>query len=393
MRLKKLNLRIILRLINFLFYFFVISFLFLGNEIEFNIYNNASISPEFIISLILQLFLIILFIKKNKNFINSYHLLFFTFSLLFFIIFTKDFILFGFRSLYGINFIILLLSIFIFLKFINIENYIFINYLFFIFIIYLTFKFIFNPQIIEDYDYLDTSEGRVYRLKFFGFESNTIAIILNCIIIYLLYLNVIYFKNKNILKLIITNILIIFMLYFLFSTFSRASYLSLFFCIFYLIGFRNSIMIIAPLFFYIIYYLIKNNFINEFVIDRILEITTFNNPRIEMWLDGINYFKNGSVINYFFGIGFNKFALDNTILNIFLSTGIFGTLLFSIFFYNLYKFLTYKNKNKFINAIFINILFTSFFIDYFAQRKIIYIAFLIIVLILKRKNKIEYSNI
>jgi hypothetical protein len=362
----------------FFFYSFILSIFFVSNNYEISIFGRFNFNIE----LFLHLFLILLifydcFNKKIQKIYFSNVTIYFLIITCFILLFTFFDLIFNYNlnALYELNFLILLSTPFIFNYFINIKN-IRVSKILYILIIYLLLKSYLNPDVVEDWDYLDTSDGRVFRTRIFGYESSTIAVILASIFFYL------FFKIKKHINInyIINIILLLLSLIVLAKTLSRASYFALFFGI--LFYFRRNIKVLMIILISISIILIfYYNSLNTIYFDRLFSlVNAFDNPRLTMWNDAYKVFTNGNFVNILFGYGFFRFTIDNTLLNIFFSRGVIGTIIYIYYFNFIYKYInkiSMQNRDL-IKIIFIIIFITSLFMDFFAQRKIFYILFLIL---------------
>ena len=362
----------------FFFYSFILSIFFVSNNYEISIFGRFNFNIE----LFLHLFLILVifydcFNKKIQKIYFSNLSIYFLIITCFILLFTFFDLIFNnnLNALYELNFLILLSTPFIFNYFINIKN-IGISKILYILIIYLLLKSYLNPDVVEDWDYLDTIDGRVFRTRIFGYESSTIAVILASIFFYLIFK---IKKHINIYYLINITLLLLSLIV-LAKTLSRASYFALILGI--LFYFRRNIKILTIIFITITFVLIFYfNSLNTIYFERLFSLVyAFDNPRLIMWNDAYKVFSNGNFINLLFGYGFFRFPIDNTLLNIFFSRGVIGTIIYIYYFNFIYKYInkiSMQNRDL-IKIIFIIIFITSLFMDFFAQRKIFYILFLIL---------------
>lgn len=359
---------------------------FISSDTEIPLFENSGISIE-IILLAFSFFLNLLSIKKIvKNKFSEKFIYIISLLVLFGIVLIKDVFLGNYRTFYSIVFLLLLYS-FIILKFYTPEN---INTILIISISFFLIKSFLFPEQLEGYDYLDSvDEGRTYRLRIMGFESNAAGVIFTTIYVYCLS-RLKY--SSSIVEKTFFSILIILSIALIIKTFSRAAYLSLLISTFFIYFKEIKFYLLSiPLLLFFTYWFYSNNLISPLLIDRFLDSYDPNNPRIANWNIAYSDFINHMPISFFFGIGFFKHAIDNTYLNLLFSLGFFNFILFFFFIFRIF-FLSIKNK---YSRVIIFILFFNFiFIDFFAQRKILLIAFILIAsLELKLvDNKIEFKN-
>lgn len=77
--------------------------------------------------------------------------------------------------------------------------------------------------------------------------------------------------------------------------------------------------------------------------------SSFMRGRGELWIMAVDQITSSDLVNLIFGFSYTKFEVHNDPLRIFLTYGILGFVLFSLFFYNLFKFCNKKiaSKNSF----------------------------------------------
>lgn len=341
----------------------------LGSNYEITIFENAGISAE-IILLFFTFFINTLFIKnvKNSQFRKSFlYCLLILVLLLSFLI--RDLLFANYRTFYSLIFFLLLYSI------ITIKNQqpFFFDHLIIVLLLFLMAKALFFPEVLDEFDYLDSVDGRTYRLRILGFESNAVGVIFCSIFVYS-YSR--YIDTNSRIEKIIFLVCIFLSVFLLIKTFGRASYLSLIFSIFFLFykQFKFYLLII-PLLTGVIIILYSKDLLSPLIVERLFSSFETNNPRVNNWVFALNDFKNNFPLSFLFGIGFFKHAIDNTYLNIFISIGLVGFTLFFIFFNRMIKSCVTNKHSKIILFI---ILFNFLFVDFFAQRKILLIAFFLI---------------
>jgi hypothetical protein len=356
----------------------LLSTFLIGSNLEFTIFENAGISIE--IFLLFISFSLNLFILKSYS--KSLFSILFFFSLFILLLFTiyisRDLIIGNFRTFYSIIFYLLLYSLIT----IRYQPPFYLNQFLILLSFYMMLKALIFPEVFEDLDFLDSSDGRIHRLRVLGFESNAVGVIFCAIIIY--SYSFLETSNKLVSK-IIYFLILIFSLILLIKTFGRAAYLSLIFSL--ILIFYKKIkfyLILVPIIFIIIYLLISYDLFSPLIFERLANSFETNNPRVANWIIAINDFKSDYPFSIFYGIGFFKHAIDNTYISLFISYGIIG---FLIFFYLFFKINKHIIKSKYSKIILIVLLFNFFFVDFFAQRKILLIAFFLITSL-----EIEYSQ-
>lgn len=360
------------------------------SQMEFKILGLET-SIEFIL-LVMWIFYDLINFLTSKHLVNKYRFTLLLWMMAFLLIFliellVKD----NFRAFYEINFVILLYS---FYQFNKISDFKFLKRLSFIVIILLIILLFTQNQNYSstNWDYRWVGDEYVSRKSMFGYVSTTLSIILVITAIYIIEL----YKEK-IINIYFLVILLFIIFYYQILTFSRSGLILFFLYLFF------STLTNKNKFFYLLKILLFLIFL--FVITLSFEIPFINsysqiykhildNARLDIWINSFNIFINSDFIHLFFGINFFKYTTDNTILAIFIGKGIIGFIIYFFIFYYFVKDLAYK-KNvqqiKILKIFLLIILFGFLIMDFFGQRKIIFLSSLTFSTLMSFYEK-KYNN-
>lgn len=375
----------------FISYLLFISLLIFDSENEIKTFS-LSLSIEILLLIFLYGVLIIRILFYNLIVTKKHIPISIGFILILFFLFFDLLLFENKKALYEINFLILLFSapiIYFILKNNNINS----QKLKFLLIFGIIIKILIDYNVDGVWQVWDTVifQGEFYhRLGLFGYESNTLAYILNLFLIFLL------FEKKNFFNLF----LIFLVIYFLFQTFSRSGLLISSIIILSYVFISNINISLKFGIILIFSFLVLLNFFFFDYLDTLSNYFTRNefnfieNPRISKWFETITFFFSGNIFNIFFGYGFFKIAVDNTFVNLLYGRGIIGLSLYLYLIFKFYKLLTFNHseEKKLIIIYFFVILISASFIEFFGQRKIILFFALLLTLSLLGNKKIEHNH-
>lgn len=291
-------------------------------------------------------------------------------SLIAFIIFFEFFIKNNFKAVYEVNFIFLLFSLY---KFQQIKDFNFLKKLIFLnLILFISLLLFTNVSFSNEtqWDYRLVGDEYLKRKSLYGYVSISLSIMIIFSIILIIEL-----LKKKVFNKILLFIFLILLIYFLILTFSRTGVILLVIYFVYNLLFdkKRKYIFFSFLFFILIFYFFTNlNFNNYFELFSNLS----QNIRIKIWRSEIiNYF-DSDILNLLLGDMFFKNAVDNTYLSILIGKGLIG---FGIYFYfirSLYQMLI-NHKNQYqirvIKLLFILLIISFNFMEFFGQRKIIFL--------------------
>lgn len=291
-------------------------------------------------------------------------------SLIAFIIFFEFFIKNNFKAVYEINFIFLLFSLY---KFQQIKDFDFLKKLIFLnLILFISLLLFTNVSFSNEtqWDFRLVGDEYLKRKSLYGYVSISLSIMIIFSIILIIEL-----LKKKVFNKILLFIFLILLIYFLILTFSRTGVILLLIYFVYNLLFdkKRKYIFFSFLFFILIFYFFTNlNFNNYFELFSNLS----QNIRIKIWRsEVINYF-DSDILNLLLGDMFFKNAVDNTYLSILIGKGLIG---FGIYFYfirSLYQMLI-NDKNQYqirvIKLLFILLIISFNFMEFFGQRKIIFL--------------------
>ena len=367
-----------LRFINTLI---LLSTFLLGSEFEIGVFENAGLSVEII--LIFISFVVNLFFYRRYNnlkFKNQFVVILLLLTIILFFV-LRDLLISNFRTFYFLIFYLLIFS----LVSIRAQEPFYFNVLLTVLLLIFVSKALIYPEVLEDLDYLDSEGSRIYRIRTLGFESNAVGVIFCTIFVYALAsLN----YSSSVLEKVLLVSLLILSVVLVVKTYSRAAYLSLILTTIWMFYRKFAFYLFSiPILLYFFHFLVSEEIISSIVVERFLNSVDTNNPRLDHWRMAYDDFYLHLPLSFFFGIGFFNQAIDNTYLNIFYSVGLIGFILFFSLLVKLFRSLKLSLYSKVIVFV---LLFNFLFIDFFAQRKILLIAFFLIVS-LERKYLISKS--
>jgi hypothetical protein len=231
----------------------------------------------------------------------------------------------------------------------------------------------------------------IERLGLGAFNSNTRAALLAFGFFLLFYAYNLY--HTKLVRIFIVGILCIFS-YALAVTFSRGALVALFSgltCLFTLSNFRTRFRILTViamimligicLEYEILRYYFVERFYKTFRPDHFHTIVLYN-PRLYLWGDLLEQWINSSLNYMLFGRGFFQNPSDNTYINILINAGLVGLSSYLCFIFLLVKTLFHSDgpkvlRNSVVSALVVFIIF-SFFVDIFANRKLLIPIFLFV---------------
>lgn len=360
---------------------------------EFKIFGLET-SYEFIFLILWISFDICRFFFVSAK-INYYRLWLIIFSLLFFFMFIFEFFIKdNFKAVYEINFIILLYSIYQFQKVTDFKYLMKISLLITI-ILALLLLFTETRYSETNWDFRELNKILVQRKSLYGYVSITLSFLIALSIIFLMEI----YQKKEISIIIFLPLISILIFYLLF-TFSRTGIILL--IIYYLANiipnknFKISkywikLLLFIRLIFFVILSLDIFDEINYFELFEGI----FSNIRIKNSIENLTYFISGSFIDIIFGNKFFSIVTDNTIVAIIIGKGVFG---FIVYFFMFYFFIKEICLNKNLDQIklikvFFTILFVGFLLmDFFGQRKILFLFALYLTTLISYYEK-NNSNI
>lgn len=350
------------------FFIFLITILNISTPtyLEFSLFGLET-SYEFLIYFIWIIYGLIISFFNNKVELSIYFFL--SIFLIFFLFLIELFVKSNFKAFYEINFLILFFSIY---KFQQVKDYYFlkklilINFLIFIYLLFNTNVSFGGGQ----WDFRQIGDEYLKRKSLYGYVSISLSVMIAFTLLLILEL----FKKKvfNVYFLLFCSLIFS---YYLILTYSRTGFLLVFLYIFYnFLFFKDKKSIIYLILSFIsIFLFISNLNFNDYI--NIFS-NLFENIRVGTWYsETINFFSN-DFLKIIFGDVFFIKAIDNTFLSLLIGKGIVGFGLYIFFFKSLYtNLLVNKNPNqiKFIKIFFILLLVSFNFMEFFGQRKIIFL--------------------